>query len=65
MAHCVLGCKWLAYGKHTDPSKNKFGGAGGRKWMSHSRHEHDINRNLKVAFLLNLVFTLLEVAGGL
>lgn len=33
--------------------------------MSHGDHEHAASGNLKVAFLLNLCFTLLEVAGGL
>lgn len=33
--------------------------------MSHAGHEHGASGNLKVAFLLNLVFTALEIAGGL
>jgi cobalt-zinc-cadmium efflux system protein len=33
--------------------------------MSHSGHEHDASHSLGAAFLLNLLFTLLEVAGGL
>ncbi len=33
--------------------------------MSRGDHEHNAGRNLAVAFLLNLVFTLLEVAAGL
>lgn len=31
--------------------------------MTHDHHHHSVS-NLKVAFLLNLVFTLLEIAGG-
>jgi cobalt-zinc-cadmium efflux system protein len=33
--------------------------------MSHGDHEHRASRNLGVAFFLNLVFIVLEVAGGL
>ncbi|MCC7424635.1 MAG: cation transporter [Planctomycetaceae bacterium] len=33
--------------------------------MSHGHHhEHDSSRNLGVAFLLNLAFTIIEIAGG-
>lgn len=33
--------------------------------MSHDHHHHRVEGNLLVAFLLNLAFTILEIAGGL
>lgn len=32
--------------------------------MGHHHHEHDSNQNLKLAFFLNLGFTILEIIGG-
>ena len=32
---------------------------------SHHHHHHDSGKNLKVAFFLNLGFTILEIIGGL
>jgi cobalt-zinc-cadmium efflux system protein len=33
--------------------------------MEHQQHNHSTTENIRVAFFLNLVFTLLEIAGGI
>jgi len=35
-----------------------------RNMGHHHHHEHDSNQNLKLAFFLNLGFTILEIIGG-
>ena len=32
--------------------------------MAHEHHHHEDVKNIKVAFFLNLFFTLFEIAGG-